>query len=313
MLFSVLIANYNNSKYLAVALSSVLRQTYTNWEVILVDDGSTDDFEKVIEPYKTDARIKIYRNSKNYGCGYTKRKCAEYATGTLLGFLDPDDALEADALKIMVEAHMQKPACSLIHSTHYICDEHLNSKRIAEYTRELPSGTAYLLLSDGRIHHFATFKKECYDKTEGISALNKKAVDQDLYYKLEERGDIFYISLPLYYYRIHAGAISTSGKESEATLWHYAIIQEACLRRIKKLKQQKPVQRQWIKIYRARYYKIRAFHSYRSKNWFKLATSLAAFPFVGGWGNLISYFKKLPKEGTALVKKSFAGNYEIKA
>lgn len=313
MLFSVLIAHYNNSRFLTVALNSVLNQTYTNWEVILVDDGSTDEFEQVVAAYTAEPRIKIYRSNKNYGCGHAKRKCAEYATGQILAFLDPDDALEVNALEIMVKAHIEKPDCSIINSTHYICDEQLNSNRIAGYPRALPNGTPYLLLSDGRIHHFASFKKDCYDRTAGISASNKKAVDQDLYYKLEETGDVFFIDLPLYYYRIHKGSISNAGKEAEATLWHYAIIEEACLRRIQQIKEQQPVQKKWIKIYRTRYYKIKAFRSYRTKSWFTLAGSLFLFPFVGGMGNLISYFKKLPKEGDALFKKSFSDNYEIKA
>src|ERR1700730_15603176 len=103
MLFSILIANYNNSRFLEDALQSVLCQTYTDWEIILVDDGSTDQFEEVADKYKPNHRIKIFRNEKNAGCGSTKRKCAEKASGSLLAFLDPDDFLHPDALKIMSE------------------------------------------------------------------------------------------------------------------------------------------------------------------------------------------------------------------
>ena len=259
MLFSILVANYNNSRFLDTALKSVQSQSYTHWEVILVDDGSTDEFEKIVAQFKTDKRIKIYRNEKNAGCGYTKRKCAESASGDILAFLDPDDALDPNALKIMLEAHIQKPGCSIIHSTHFICDDSLNIKKTAAYPRSLPANTPYLLLNDGSVHAFATFKKSCYDKTDGISPLNKKAVDQDLYYKLEETGDIFFINKPLYYYRIHTGAISNAGQEAAATLVHYSIIEEACLRRLRQLKRNYPATtiKYWIKKYRTRYYKIR--------------------------------------------------------
>lgn len=311
MLFSVLIANYNNAQYLDTAIRSVLRQSYTNWEIILVDDGSTDNFAEVIQPYVSDRRIRVYRSEKNGGCGHTKRKCAGYAAGEIMAFLDPDDALTTDALEIMVQEHQLHPECSLVHSTHYICDAALNTKRIAEYPRALPANTPYLLLSDGSVHAFASFKKSCYQQTAGISAQNKKAVDQDLYYKLEETGKFVYIDRPLYYYRIHENSISTMGKEAEAMLWHYAIIEEACLRRIQQLNASGGP-KQLIKDYRTRYYKVRVLHSFRKKNWFRFLSSATLFPFVGGWGNIVSYFKKLPKGRMALLRRSFTGNHEIK-
>jgi glycosyltransferase involved in cell wall biosynthesis len=315
MLFSILIANYNNSRFLETAIKSVLQQSYTKWEIILVDDGSTDEFENAIDQFTTDSRIKIFRNRKNTGCGYTKRRCAAKASGDILGFLDPDDALDTDALRIMVEAHVQHPECSIIHSTHYICDDSLTIKKTAPYPRALPANTPYLLLNDGSVHAFATFKKSCYNKTDGISSLNKKAVDQDLYYKLEETGNILFINKPLYFYRIHKGAISNAGQEAAATLAHYSIIEEACLRRIKKLQRNYAATtiRYWKKKYRTRYYKIRILHSFRKRNWLGFSYSLVVFPFVGGLQNIVSYCRKLPKEGIALIRRSFITDYEIKA
>lgn len=64
MLFSILIAHYNNARFLQTAIDSVLCQTYTNWEIILVDDGSTDHFETILENYKGDGRINVFRNEK---------------------------------------------------------------------------------------------------------------------------------------------------------------------------------------------------------------------------------------------------------
>ncbi|MBC7866485.1 MAG: glycosyltransferase [Gloeobacteraceae cyanobacterium ES-bin-316] len=313
MLFSILIANYNNSRYLETALSSVLDQSYINWEVILVDDYSTDDFEKVVNTYKSESRIKVFQNEKNQGCGYTKRRCAELASGEISGFLDPDDALHPEAIETMIAAHISKPNCSLIHSTHYVCDDSLTVKRVAEYPRPLPDNTPYLSVSDGRVHHFATYKTSAYSNTIGISATNKKAVDQDLYYKLEEEGEIHFIDKPLYYYRIHTGGISTTGKEAEATLCHYKIIEEACSRRIEKLKSERsPDSAYWIRLYRTKYHKTKIFHSFKSKSYLNFAYNLALFPFVGGMDNIISYLKKLPVEGYSLIRKSFFHDYKIK-
>jgi glycosyltransferase involved in cell wall biosynthesis len=313
MLFSVLIANYNNSRFLGEALKSVYSQTYSDWEVVLVDDGSTDEFEEVIKAYSNDPKIQIFRNGVNKGCSYTKRKLAANAAGEILAFLDPDDSLHFDALRIMAEAHQKRPDCSIIHSTHYVCDEFLHPERVSQKPRALPEKTPYLFMSDGSIHAFATFKKASYNKTEGLTALRKndKAIDQELYYILEEVGNVFFISIPLYYYRIHKGSISNCGQESEAMKSHFTIIEETCRRRIKKLKLDKTDEANyWIKKYRTRYYKVRILNSFRTRSWLKFTISLLIFPFIGGMENIITYFKKLPREGFSLIRESFAGSYK---
>ena len=67
-LFSILIANYNNGRYLQEAIDSVLAQTYTNWEVVIVDDKSTDNSFEIYEKYKDDPRFHVCFNDVNRGC-----------------------------------------------------------------------------------------------------------------------------------------------------------------------------------------------------------------------------------------------------
>src|SRR5690554_4791645 len=114
-LFSILIAQYNNGHFFNDCYKSILEQTYANWEVIIVDDASTDDSLKVIKDIiKDDSRFKLFTNDTNKGCGYTKRKCAALATGEISGFLDPDDTLEPIALEKMVEIHLNHPEVSIV-------------------------------------------------------------------------------------------------------------------------------------------------------------------------------------------------------
>ncbi len=314
MFFSVLIANYNNAQYLDAAIQSVMNQTYNDWEIILLDDGSKDEFETVIKRYQSDERIKIFRNGVNHGCSFTKNKLIELATGDLLGFLDPDDSLHPEALEIMANLHSQMPLHSIIHSTHYICDSNLQVVKTATYPKALPPDTPYLLLNDGSIHAFASFKKNLYMLTEGISFYRKedRAVDQDLYYRLEEAGPVFFVDKPLYYYRIHSGSISNWGNEAKAMVCHYRIIEAACLRRLEKLKSNtEPDAGSMAKRYRTRYHKIRMLRSYRQKHWGSLLSSAFQFPIVGGMDNIISYMKKLPAGGFAIIRKSLTGNYQV--
>ena len=235
-LFSILIANYNNGEYLQEAIDSVLVQTYTDWEVILVDDKSTDNSQDIYDKYSSDARFHIYYNDVNRGCGYTKRRCAELANGNLCGFLDPDDALLPEALETMVNAHKEHPECSLIYSTCYRYSGDRTAKMETwDYIGPIPEDSDFILYKKKLVSHFATFKKAVYKKTIGIDESLTAAVDRDMYYKLEEHGKLLHLPIPLYYYRINnPKSISIGSKKADMNAYLNCIKSElnAICRRI---------------------------------------------------------------------------------
>lgn len=232
ILFSVLIANYNNGRYLQEAIDSVLAQTYTNWEIILVDDKSTDNSFEIYDKYKDDNRFHIYYNAENKGCGYTKRRCAELANGEICGFLDPDDTLQEEALESMVKEHCQNADVSMVYSRYYFVDNQLNIIGISEHQCELPKGVSFLEYGRGAVSQFVSYKKSFYDLTEGINAQYKRAIDHDLYFLLEEVGKVRFIDKPLYCYRANTGHnISTNENSETAFLWDLFVMADACKRR----------------------------------------------------------------------------------
>ena len=231
-LFSVLIANYNNGCFLQEAIDSVLAQTYTYWEVIIVDDKSTDNSFVIYDKYKSDSRFRIYLNDENKGCGYTKRRCAELANGEICGFLDPDDALVNDALEVMVNEHANYCDVSLMYSKYYLVDNLMNVLDVSSHQIDLPDNISFLEFGEGAISHFVSFKKSFYDRTVGIDAYYKRAVDHALYYLIEEVGRVRFIDKPLYYYRANTGHnISTYDNSDAAFFWDIIIMSDACRRR----------------------------------------------------------------------------------
>lgn len=200
-LFSVLIANYNNGRYLQEAINSVLTQTYTNWEIVIVDDKSTDNSFEIYEKYKNDSRFHIYLNNNNKGCGFTKSRCVKLAHGELCGFLDPDDKLDQEAVDVMVKEHETYLECSLIYSTHYLWNDYSEIRTVQDMVGKMLDGEDFLISSYYCISHFATFKKSAYDNTEGIDEKLPRTVDVDLYLKLEETGKCRFVNKTLYYYR----------------------------------------------------------------------------------------------------------------
>lgn len=229
-LFSVLIANYNNGKYLQDAINSVLAQTYTHWEIVIVDDGSTDNSKEIISKYNSDNRFVIHYNERNMGCGHTKYRCAELTTGELCAFLDADDVLLPNALENHVEAHLKNKDHSCVFSRYYKCNEDLS---ILEESRPISilDGSDYFTSRNYGPEHLVSFKKYFYNLTPGISPDIPAAVDQDLYFKLEEVAPIKILDKFTYKYRHTPNQISQGRHELKTFYWNLYVRHQTCLRR----------------------------------------------------------------------------------
>lgn len=103
-LISVIVPVYNVEKYLGRCVDSIINQTYTNLEIILVDDGSTDDSRKICDEYaEKDGRIKVIHKS-NGGQGSARNMALDIAKGQYIGFVDSDDWLEPDMYEYLYHA-----------------------------------------------------------------------------------------------------------------------------------------------------------------------------------------------------------------
>lgn len=105
---TIAIPTYNRAKFLGAAIKSVLGQTYTNFELLIVDNASTDDTKTVIASFK-DRRIKYHKNSKNIGMMKNWNKCVELSIGKYLMILGDDDILYPDFLERSLAVHRENP------------------------------------------------------------------------------------------------------------------------------------------------------------------------------------------------------------
>jgi glycosyltransferase involved in cell wall biosynthesis len=236
MLFSILIAHYNHYEYFKECYKSILNQSYHNFEIIIVDDCSTDgSYEKVMQLTKDNDKVKLFQNENNKGVGFTKRRCIELASGEICGFLDPDDALAENALQLSIENHHKDNIAT--YSKFYLCNNELKPIRIFQHSRAVKNGRKSFFNIFLEVNHFFTFKKAAYNKTEGINTELTSAVDQDLYLKLYEVGHITFINTPLYYYRLHDKGVSqeSSKKEKLNNNWHQVILDSAKRRNLENI------------------------------------------------------------------------------
>jgi len=206
-LFSILCTNYNNGEHVGRMIESVLAQQYDNWELIIVDDGSTDDSCAQIQPYLSDSRIWLHTLDVNVGAGGAGVVAASMAKGEIMGRLDGDDALVPEAVQTMVHAHQKWPAAALITSYVIPCDENLMPiENNWVHYRPIPADSC--ILKQSTVGAFATFKSSFFSKTTGFEPLYQRAVDLDLYLKLEEVGEVITLEKSLYLYRRNALGIS---------------------------------------------------------------------------------------------------------
>lgn len=98
-LVSIVMPAFNCEKFISLTLDSVIKQTYQNWEVIVIDDCSTDGTAKVVQKYiKKDTRIKYYKLERNSGTALARNKAIDMAMGKYIAFLDSDDTWEPEKL-----------------------------------------------------------------------------------------------------------------------------------------------------------------------------------------------------------------------
>ena len=90
-LVSIIMPSWNTGRFIAESIQSVIDQTYTKWELLIVDDCSTDNTDEVVEPFLCDTRIKFFHNEKNSGAALTRNRAMREAQGEWIAFLDSDD------------------------------------------------------------------------------------------------------------------------------------------------------------------------------------------------------------------------------
>lgn len=98
-LVSIIMPSYNTASYIAESIQSVLAQSYKDWELIIVDDCSSDNTDGVVKLYLSDERIKYLKNEKNSGAAVSRNKALREAKGKWIAFLDSDDLWKPDKLE----------------------------------------------------------------------------------------------------------------------------------------------------------------------------------------------------------------------
>ena len=120
---SIIMPAYNSKKYIAEAIESVLKQTYTHWELLIVNDCSTDNTEQIIKSYhQKETRIKLINQKENQGVANARNTGIQNAKGKYIAFLDADDIWQEEKLQKQIQI-LQNSNADITYSAYLMIDE----------------------------------------------------------------------------------------------------------------------------------------------------------------------------------------------
>ena len=206
---SVIIPTYNRANLVGKAIKSVLSQTYQDFEIIVIDDGSTDNTREVIRGFK-DKRVKYIKEyKKNRGISVTRNIGIKMARGKYIALLDSDDEFLPERLRKQVQLLQNKSSeVGVVCSWSYNIDEKGNyiSKRC------LPKKDGYIyedLLSTNPISlPTVLIRKECFNRVGFFDDLLNAQEDWDMWIRIAKYYRFALIKIPLVKYRLHTNQLS---------------------------------------------------------------------------------------------------------
>ena len=219
-LVSVLMTVYNRQQYVEIAIQSVLSSTYQNFELVIVDDASSDlSFETIQKSSELDARIKAFRNKTNLGDYSNRNRAAEYASGEYLKYVDSDDVLHPFGLETMVACISSFPEAGLGLS----CSG-------------LRQGPHPQLLSPRESYKLNYFQESLFSRAPGSSIIKtssfrtvggfsgkRQVGDHELWHRLAAKYPVVTMPRDLIWTRIHAGQEQSVHSPSVKAKMHYDV------------------------------------------------------------------------------------------
>lgn len=221
MKFSIIINVLNGENYLEETISSVLSQSYNNFELIIIDNASTDSTHEICKRF-SDSRVRYKRLKKTQPLGKSRNIALAMTTGEVISFLDSDDLYHLDRLKIYADQFTKNEKIAILYSNSEIIGKQGQHKRYL-YQRLMPSGNLTKELIE---RYFLSLETVCFRKSAlGETKFNDEfgfIEEADFFIRLSENRLIKYVNAPLAKWREHADSLTALYPENfhlEAENW----------------------------------------------------------------------------------------------
>ncbi|MEG1518860.1 MAG: glycosyltransferase family 2 protein [Cetobacterium sp.] len=219
-LISIVTPLYNSERFIVETIESVLNQTYENWEMLIVDDCSTDSGPNIVTEYaKKDSRIIYYKMEKNSGAAHCRNKAIELSKGEYIAFLDSDDLWKVNKLENQINFMKQNDYAITFHEYEQI-DEDSNRLKIKIKTPKNPVTYRKYLLTNpiGCLSGMYSVKK----MGKVYMPILRKRQDTGFWLKILSTGEKAYpLEENLGLYRIRKNSLSF--KKSDLIKYHWSL------------------------------------------------------------------------------------------
>ena len=221
-LVSIIMPSYNTGRFISETIESILAQSYSNWELIIVDDCSTDNTDDVVGQYLADSRIRYLKNETNSGAAVSRNRALREAKGKWIAFLDSDDLWETDKLEKQI-AFMENYEYHFSYTNYIEIDE-----------KSIPNGksvTGPKRISKHGMYNYCWLGclTVMYDAdVVGLIQIEdiKKNNDYAMWLKVCKKATCYLLNENLARYRKRSGSISNHGY-MKLIKWHYKLYREA--------------------------------------------------------------------------------------
>lgn len=192
---------YNREKYIGEAIESLLASTYTNFELIIVDDGSIDATVQIAKNYESkDGRIRVFVNEVNLGDYPNRNKAASYAKGKYIKYLDADDLIYPLGLELLVDGMERFPEAGW-----GLCSLDQDLKQIFPFQLKPLEAYQYHYRGPGLFHKAplsSIIKKQVFDEVNGFKNI-RMAGDYEMWHRLAQKYPVVLMCHGIVWYRKH--------------------------------------------------------------------------------------------------------------
>lgn len=216
---------YNNSKYLPEAIKSILNQTFSNFEFLIINDGSTDSSVDIINSFN-DTRIHLVHNNSNLGLTKSLNKGIKLANGKYILRMDADDISLTNRIERQVEFMENNPKIAVCGCWANIVDEYNNIVNIKKYVTSSEEIKVRLFLVENALGHPGVIMRKNIVKHYFYNEEYPYSQDYELWVRLAKSHLLSNIPEPLINYRFHDQTISKSKKREQRDLWYQIIFKQ---------------------------------------------------------------------------------------
>lgn len=206
-LVTVIIPCYNGEAFIGGAIGSVLAQSLSDWELIVIDDGSSDNSKEIVKRFTKDKRIRLLENERNLGIAKTKNRGVADSNGKFIAFLDQDDIWEEDKLRLQVARLTADSELAVVCTGMFFTDPAL--KKISTFTgyddTDQKAAIKELYITPINSSSLMMIKKDSLESSAPFDETLKGWDDYELLMRLAAKHRIAYIREPLVKKRLHKG------------------------------------------------------------------------------------------------------------